>query len=174
MLEILIRNIQPRISSTMQSITDETIIEWHRQKEDKQRELYAKMGKAFPINKIKNSKREVLAAHSRDVEEIWRFEESIPRKIKEIKLAEEYDGCLYEHWDTISHLYRARKDWKGYSTRPGFEDTPDDLLLMMKRSAHKTASHKALEHSARRVNLIRVDSPDKNVIEKRENGIMDR
>ncbi len=169
---IMLRNIYPRFMATMHAITDETINEWYRQENESFREYRASQGEFIPSNEpaAKKVRQNIIKDYGNEVKNIWEGEKKRFENYQKLRFAEEYEK-LYEHWDTISLLYRSKKDFLGYAKRDGFEDTPDDLLDEMKGSHHRGISLKALEHAARRVSLINPDTVDEEILEKRKNGI---
>jgi hypothetical protein len=169
---IMLRNIYPRVMATMQSITDETINEWYRQENESYREYCARQGEFVPSNEptVKKVRQNIIKEYSNEVKNIWEGEKKRFDNYQKIKLAEEYEK-LKRHWDTISFLFRGKKDWLGYAKMDGFEDTPDDLLDEMKGSHHRGMSLKALEHAARRVSLLNIDTDEKEILEKRKSCI---
>jgi hypothetical protein len=156
----------------MHAITDETINEWYRQEAESYRQYFARKGTVVPSNEseIKRVRGVLNREYVKEVENIWSNERKRFENYQKFRFAEEYDR-LRGHWDTLSLLYRSKKDWQGYAHRPGFEDTPNDLLEEMKGSHHRGMSLKALEHAARKVELINMDCKDPNILEKRKNGI---
>ncbi|MBK8465321.1 MAG: hypothetical protein IPL32_05775 [Chloracidobacterium sp.] len=172
MLCIMLRNIYPRIMATMQAITDETINEWYRQEFEYLREYNSRQGIFTPDMdpQVKKVRQGILQDYKKEVGNVWRGEKQRYEDFQKMRLAEEYEK-LYKHWDTISLLYRSKKDWEGYARIPGFEDTPDDILDGLKGSHHRGMSLKALEHAARRVGLINLDCTDSNVLKNRKAGI---
>lgn len=169
---IMIRNIHPRILATMRTITDETINEWYRQENERYREYCCRRGEVIPSNEtvVKKIRQNIIKDYGNEVKSIWDGEKKRFEDYQKLRLAEEYEK-LYEHWETISLLYRNKKDFLGYAKRPGFEDTPDDLLDELKNSHHRGISLKALEHAARKVRLLNLDTTDEKILEKRKNGI---
>lgn len=172
MLCIMLRNIQPRILATMQAITDETINEWYRQEFGYLRDYNARHG-IITVDRephVKKVREEILHGYKKEVGNVWRGEKQRFENYQKMLLAEEYEK-LYKHWDTISLLYRSKKEWLKYAKMPGYEDTPDDLLDGLKGSHHRGMSLKALEHAARRVGIINSDCVDPEILEKRKAGI---
>lgn len=169
---IMLRNIYPRFMTTMHSITDETINEWYRQENERYREYRALKGEFVPSNDpvVKRARQNIIKEYSNEVKNIWEGEKKRFENYQKVRFTEEYEK-LKNHWDTISFLYRNKKDWSGYAKMDGFQDTPDDLLEEMKGSHHRGMSLKALEHAARRTGLINSDCTDEQVLEKRKNGI---
>lgn len=169
---IMLRNIYPRFVTTMHSITDETINEWYRQENESYREDCARQGEFIPSNEplVKKSRQNIIKEYGNEIKSIWEGEKKRFENYQKVKFTEEYEK-LKNHWDTISFLYRGKKDWLGYAKMDGFQDTPDDLLEEMKGSHHRGMSLKALEHAARKVGLINLDSIDEQILEKRKNGI---
>jgi hypothetical protein len=172
MFTIMLRTIHPRVMATIGSITDETINEWYRQQNESYREYYSRQGVIVPDNEpnIKKVQKEIFNDHNKQVSSVWESFRKNNENFQKMRFAEEYEK-LKEHWDTISFLYRGKKDWLGYAKMDGFQDTPDDLLEEMKGSHHRGMSLKALEHSARRVGLINLGCNDEQILEKRKNGI---
>lgn len=169
---IMLRNIYPRIEATLNSITSETINEWYRQEHQHFRAYYSQQGIVTTDNETfyKEIRNKIINDHSKEVKGVWEREQKNFENYQKMRFAEEYEK-LSEHWDTISILYRRKRDWLGYAKRDGFQDTPDDLLDEMKGSHHRGMSLKALEHSARRVGLVNLNNQDDKVMEKRRNGI---
>ncbi|MGI8542152.1 MAG: hypothetical protein ACR2MD_01575 [Aridibacter sp.] len=169
---IMIRNIYPRFMATMHSITDETINEWYRQENEHFRQYRASQGDFIPSNEpvVRKVRQNIIKDYGNEVKGVWEGEKKRFENYQKMRFAEEYEK-LYEHWDTISLLYRSKKDFLGYAKRNGFEDTPDDLLEKLKGSHHRGMSLKALEHSARRIGLINSDNEDDEILEKRRTGI---
>lgn len=172
MLCIMLRNIYPRVMATMQAITEETINEWYRQEFEGLREYSAKQGIFTPDMgpQVKKVRQEILQGYKKEVGKVWSGEKQRFENYQKMRLAEEYEK-LYTHWDTISLLYRSKKDWSGYAKMPGFDDTPSDLLEGLKGSHHRGTSLKALEHAVRRVGMMNLDCTDAVVLEKRKIGI---
>lgn len=172
MILIMMRNLYPRVMATMRSITDETINEWYRQQNEDYREYCSRRGIIVPSNEsnVKKVRQKIIKEHGNEVQNIWEGEKKRFENYQKTRFAEEYQK-LYSHWDTISLLYRNKKDFLGYAKMKGFEDTPDDLLEELKGSHHRGVSLKALEHAARRVNLINPDCEDEKILEKRRSGI---
>lgn len=172
MFLIMMRNLYPRVLATMRSITDETINEWYRQENEYYREYCSRQGIVIPNNEsnVKKVRQNIIKEHGNEVKNIWEGEKKRFENYQKMRFAEEYEK-LYPHWDTISLLYRSKKDFLGYAKREGFEDTPDDLLEELKGSHHRGVSLKALEHAARRINLINSDCIDEEILEKRRKGI---
>ncbi len=169
---IMLRNIYPRIEATLKSITSETINEWYRQEHQHFRAYYSQQGIVITDDEIfyKEIRNKIINDHSKEVKGVWEREQKNFENYQKMRFAEEYKK-LSEHWDTISILYRRKRDWLGYAKRDGFQDTPDDLLEEMKGSHHRGMSLKALEHSARRVGLVNLDDRNEETVEKRRNGI---
>lgn len=169
---IMLRNIYPRFMATMNAITDETINEWYRQENERFREYCASQGEFIPSNEplVKKVRQNIIKDYGNEVKNIWEGEKKRFENYQKLRFAEEYEK-LYEHWDTISVLYRSKKDFLGYAKRDGFEDTPDDLLEQLKGSHHRGISLKALEHTARRIGLVNSDNADEEILEKRRSGI---
>jgi len=172
MFTIMLRTIHPRVMATIGSITDETINEWYRQQNENNREYYSRQGVIVPDNEpnIKKVQKEIFNDHNKQVSSVWERYRKNNENFQKMRFAEQYDK-LKKHWDTISFLYRRKMDWLGYAKMDGFQDTPDDLLEEMKGSHHRGMSLKALEHAARKVGLINLDSIDEQILEKRKNGI---
>ncbi|MCA1624994.1 MAG: hypothetical protein LC778_14580 [Acidobacteria bacterium] len=169
---IMLRNIYPRVAATLNSITDETINEWYRQEHQRHRAYCSRQGIITTDDEIfyKEIRNKIINDHSKEVKNVWEGEQKNFKNYQNMRFAEEYEK-LSEHWDTISLLYRRKRDWLGYAKRDDFQDTPDDLLDEMKGSHHRGMSLKALEHSARRVGLINPDCIDEEILEKRKSGI---
>lgn len=169
---IMLRIIYPRVMATMGSMTDETINEWYRQENENFREYYSRQGVVVPDNQtnIKKVRQNISNDYKKQVSTVWERQRKNNENFQKMRFAEEYEK-LYEHWDTISLLFRKKKDWLGYAKREGFEDTPDDLLEELKGSHHRGMSLKALEHAARTVGLINLDIEDEQILEHRRNGI---
>lgn len=169
---LMLRNIYPIITATMGSITNETINEWHRQQNERYRAHSGRSGMIIPSHEpvTKKIRDDIIKDYSNEVKNIWEREKKGFENFQKRRFAEEYEK-LYEHWGTISLLYRIKKDFLGYAKRKGFEDTPDDLLEELKGSHHRGISRKALEHAARRVLLVNLNTEDPEIIEKRKNGI---
>lgn len=172
MLCIMIRNIHPRVMATMRSITDETINEWYRQENEWYREYRARQGESIPSNEqiVRKVRQNIIKDYGNEVKSIWEGEKKRFEDYQKMRFAEEYEK-IYKHWDTISLVYRSKKDFLGYAKIPGFEDTPDDLLEKLKGSHHRGISLKALEHTARRIRLVNSDNNDEEILEKRRAGI---
>jgi len=155
MFSIMLRTIYPRVMATIGSMTDETINEWYRQQNEDFREYYSRQGVVVPNNQpnIKKVQKEIFNDHNKQVSGVWERYRKNNENFQKMRFAEQYEK-LKEHWDTISFLYRAKKDWLGYAKMDGFQDTPDDLLEEMKGSHHRGMSLKALEHAARKIGLI--------------------
>jgi 1,2-phenylacetyl-CoA epoxidase catalytic subunit len=171
MFQIMINAIYPRFTATMHAITDETINEWYRQENKFLQEFYAKQGETYPSWGISKFRNEMIKDHTNEIKDIWKNEGERFKKFQLMMFAKEYDDNLFNHWDTISLLYRNDKDWQAFAKLPGFEDTPEDLLSKLKGSAHKAIAKKALEHAARRANLLNVKCKKNNILEKRKKGI---
>jgi len=171
MLCIMLRNVYPRVMATMQTITEETINEWYRQEFERLREYNARQGifMSDMAPQVKKVRQGILQDYKKEVGNVWRGEKQRFEGYQKMRLAEEYEK-LYKHWDTISFLYRSKKEWTEYATMPGYEDTPVDLLDDLKGSHHRGMSLKALEHAARRVGMINLDCIDTEVLEKRKAG----
>ncbi len=169
---IMLRNIHSRIEATMQSITEETINEWYRQENEFYREYNSRQGVFVPSNEpqVKKNRQNIIKDYSNEVKNIWDGEKKRFENYQKMKFAEEYE-ILKKHWETISLLYRAKKDFEGYAKMPGFEDTPDDLLSELKGSHHRGCSLKALEHAARRIGLVNLDNKNEEILNMRKNGI---
>ena len=172
MLILMLRNIYPRIMATMRSITEETINEWYRQEHERYREHSARNGFLVPDlePKIKQVRRGILKEYRKEVGSVWQNEERLSEDYTKLRFAEEYEK-LFKHWETISLLFRNKRDWQGYAKMPGFEDTPNDILDEMKGSHHRGMSQKALEHAARRVGLVNLKCTDPAILDKRRAGI---
>jgi len=172
MFLIMMRNIYPRVMATMHTITDETINEWYRQQNESYREYLCRQGKTAPSNEpdFKKARDNTFNQYCNEVKDIWGGEKTRVENYQKLRFAEEYE-ILYEHWDTISLLYRRKKDFLGVAKMSGFEDTPDDLLDELKGSHHRGISKKALEHTARRIGLINLDANDEKMLEKRKSEI---
>jgi hypothetical protein len=168
---IMLRNVYPRVMATMQSITEETINEWYRQENESYREYRARLGELVPSNEpvVKKVRQNIIKEYSNEVKNIWEGEKKRFENYQKVRFTEEYEK-LKNHWDTISFLYRGKKNWLGYAKMDGFEDTPDDLLEEMKGSHHRGMSLKALEHAARRTGLINIDTNEEEILEKRKLG----
>jgi hypothetical protein len=172
MFRIMLRTIHPRVMATIGSMTDETINEWYRQENESFREYYSRQGIIVPDNEpnIKKVQKNIFDDHSREVSSVWERFRKNNENFQKMRFAEEYEQ-LKAHWDTISFLYRGKKDWLGYAKMDGFQDTPDDLLDEMKGSHHRGMSLKALEHAARRAGLINLNCKDEEILAKRKNNI---
>ena len=172
MFLIMMRNLYPRVMATMQSITDETINEWYRQENEQYREYQGRQGIYVPTNEpiVMKSRQNIFNEHNKDIKNIWGEEKKRFENYQKLRFAEEYEK-LYKHWDTISLLYRSNKDFLGYAKMEGFQDTPDDLLDSLKGSHHRGISLKALEHAARRVDIMNLENDKEEILEMRKNGI---
>jgi hypothetical protein len=172
MLCLMLRNIHPRIFKTMQSITEETINEWYRQENENYREWESRQGNYVPSveNNVKRVRSNIINEYANEVKTVWDSEKRRIENYQKFRLAEEYEK-LIKHWETISLLYRNRKDYLGYAKMPNFEDTPDDLLEELQGSHHRGISLKALEHAARRVRLINLECQDEEILKKKKRRI---
>jgi hypothetical protein len=155
----------------MQSITEETINEWYRQENENYREWSSRQGIYVPSieNNVKKARKQIINDHLNEVKTVWDGEKKRFENYQKFRLAEEYEK-LMKHWETISLLYRNKKDYLGYAKMPNFEDTPDDLLEELKGSHHRGVSLKAIEHAARRVSLINLECKDEEILNKRKQG----
>jgi hypothetical protein len=176
MFLIMLDNFYQRILLMAGSFVEETIAEWHYLNRKRLLRLYSEKGNK--IDRVKDSTlKSCIDDYSKKLLQLWEYQGQTEENYLKIRLAEEYDGGIYDHWNFLGSVV-SKHNWRIYSKPEPFEDTPDDLLEQLEnridRRNEETTKRKlselAIEHAARRVGLVKVYT-SKTVYEKRKAGV---
>jgi hypothetical protein len=178
MLLMMIDNLYKRTQLMMDSFTMETIAQWHADRNRDIHRYWAGKGDMYPKPK-ETFLDGMLKIYSREVRQLWKYQGQTHDDWRKMRLAEEYEPLL-KHW---RRLYKMviddDPDWREYAKAGNYADTPDDLLKKLEnvdRSSEESiatrVSELALEHSSRRVGLIKRSGVNEWALQKRKEGIL--
>jgi hypothetical protein len=174
---LLIDNFYRRAEITMNFIPDEIIRQWHLNK--KQQIMHSQSERGDKPPKSKDTYFDNLMNNYRkNISQFWKYQGQTRDNWRKLGLAEEYED-LYKHWSWLLKMSGDPKSsWREYAKAGKYKDTPDDLLEKLKdvdRSTNETTKNRiselALEHSARRVGLIKKTGVSEFARNKRRQGI---
>lgn len=170
---IMLRNIYPRMMLAMSSLTDETINEWYRQRQENMTFFYSKDGIQLPKPKVtvRQIRSNILRDYGKEIMKVWENEEKNSLKWQKLRFAEEYEK-IYPHWKMLNKICRDFPNWRDYAKTGEFNETPDDLLNKLEDTEPNRLSELALEHAARKINLIKIHNVSETDLELRKNGIL--
>lgn len=173
---IMIDSIFQRVDLMTDSFVTEVIIAWHIYNRKNLQHFYAVRGNSIPRQKDK-SLDEAVNNHAKDVSEFWESHSKGYENWRKTGLAEEYDA-IYSHWKWLNKMSRENVNWRQYAKASTFEDTPDDLLDKLastdrldKKAVENTVSELAVEHTGRRVGLIKKSGVSESALNQRKNGV---
>lgn len=172
---IMIDNFYSRGELMMDSFTSEVIAQWQNQRNQSFLLYQAEVGNPVAPNKD-TLLDQIVKDYSRKVMRLWKYQGQTPDNWRKVRLAEEYER-IYGHWKRLSKMVGEGEEWKEYAKAGSYHDTPDDLLAKLgsiDRRDDKTSESKvselAIEHSARRVSLIK-KRVNESILGKRKKGI---
>ena len=160
MTVIMIDSIFQRVDIMTDSFVTEVMIDWHIYNRKNLQHFYAEQGNSVPRQKDK-SLDEAINGYAKDVSHFWQSHSKGYENWRKTSLAEKYDA-IYSHWKWLNKMSRENENWRQYAKARTFEDTPDDLLYKLEntdrldsKAVENTVSELAIEHTARRVGLIK-------------------
>ena len=172
---ILIDHFYRRSELMMDSFVWEVITQWRLQNSQRAIQYRAEHGEALPRRKDK-SLHSAIAQYSKEIVKLWTWQGQSAENLRKLQLANEYNG-IYRHWKRLSEMV-GEQDWLEYAKPKKFSDTPDDLLQKLenidrrdKQSSEFRLSELAIEHTARRVGLIKKYGVSESILVRRQKGI---
>jgi len=167
---LLFSRLYPRMNLAMQNLVSEVISIWYKDWLKWEAQVCSESGiKPASVSDTKML-RGLLKDYENDVLKLWLDVPDRSLEEKKIQLAKEYPSIL-GHWQKLYNWCRkVDVDWREYAKAGKFLDTPDDLLNKLEDSSFEKISHLAIEHSARRVGLLKF-TQDNTVLEKRAKDI---
>ncbi len=173
---IMIDSIFQRVDLMTDSFVTEVIIAWHIYNRKNLQHFYAERGNSIARQKDK-SLDEAISGYAKDVSQFWQSQSKGYENWRKTALADEYEA-IYSHWKWLNKMSRENLNWRQYAKAGTFEDTPDDLLEKLEntdrldnKAVENTVSELAIEHTARRIRLIKKSGVSEAVLKQRKNGI---
>jgi hypothetical protein len=172
---IMLDHLYRRSELMMDSFVSEVITQWRIENWQRAIQYRAEQGESLPKRKDK-SLDSMLAYYTRQVIELWKWQGQSAENLRKLQLAKEYDS-IYRHWNRLSNI-TDDDDWREYAKTKKFHDTPDDLLEKLenldrsdKQGKEYRLSELAIEHTARRVGLIKKHGVSDSVLNRRKKGL---
>jgi hypothetical protein len=178
MFLMMIDNLYNRSLLMMESFTRETIALWYFNKDQKAQGGLAAIGESNVKPKATVLKN-VIKAHGGHIQNLWLYHGQSGRDWQKVQLANNYED-LYPHWVRLFKMVsNDDRDWDQYSKAGRYADTPDDLIEKLHnvdRSDSTTirtkVSELALEHAARRAELVKRHGVSQWARTKRRAGVL--
>ncbi len=173
---IMIDSIFQRVELMTDSFVTEVMNAWHIYNRKNLQHVYAERGNSVPRQKDK-SLDEAINGYAKDVSLFWQSHSKGYENWRKTALAKEYEA-IYIHWRTLYKMSRENENWRQYAKAGTFEDTPDDLLEKLEntdrldnKAVENTVSELAIEHTARRIGLIKKSRVSESILKQRKNGV---